>query len=101
MKANELEKDDIDFIESLFLLTRKPILYVANVDEKEIILDIGPNTIKNIERTIDQSNTVLWNGPAGYFENKNFSIGTLAISPSIYKKLNFFSSTSAQPHKAR
>ena len=30
-------KDDIDFIESLFLLTRKPILYVANVDEGEIV----------------------------------------------------------------
>ena len=54
-----------------------------NVDEKEIILDIGPNTIKNIERTIDQSNTVLWNGPAGYFENKNFSIGTSAIAKKI------------------
>ena len=30
-------KDDINFIKSLFLLTRKPILYVANVDEGEIV----------------------------------------------------------------
>ena len=30
-------KENIDFIESLFLLTRKPILYVANVDEGEIV----------------------------------------------------------------
>ena len=30
-------KDDINFIKSLFLLTRKPILYVANVDEEEIV----------------------------------------------------------------
>jgi len=54
-----------------------------SIDANEIVLDIGPKTIKNIESIIDQSNTVLWNGPAGYFENKNFSIGTLAIAKKI------------------
>ena len=54
-----------------------------SVDEDEIILDIGPETIKKIESIIDQSNTVLWNGPAGYFENKNFSTGTSAIAKKI------------------
>ena len=54
-----------------------------SIDENEIILDIGPKTIKNIEKIIDQSNTVLWNGPAGYFENKYFAIGTLAIAKKI------------------
>ena len=53
------------------------------IDENEIVLDIGPKTIENIESIIDQSKTVLWNGPAGYFENKNFSIGTLAIAKKI------------------
>ena len=53
------------------------------INENEMILDIGPKTIENIEKIIDQSNTVLWNGPAGYFENKNFSIGTLAIAKKI------------------
>ena len=54
-----------------------------NVSEDEIILDIGPNTINKIETIIDQSNTILWNGPAGYFENKNFLVGTLAIARKI------------------
>ena len=31
-----------------------------SIDENEIVLDIGPKTIKNIEDIIDQSNTVLW-----------------------------------------
>ncbi len=53
------------------------------VSEDEIILDIGPNTISKIETIIDLSNTVLWNGPAGYFENKNFLSGTLAIAKKI------------------
>ena len=47
------------------------------------LLDIGPETIKNIENIIDNSNTILWNGPAGYFENKNFSVGTNAIAKKI------------------
>ncbi len=54
-----------------------------NIEENEIILDIGPETIKNIKNTIDKSKTVLWNGPAGYFENKNFSKGTLEIAKKI------------------
>ena len=55
------------------------------INNNEIILDIGPKTIKNIENIIDQSNTVLWNGPAGYFENQNFIAGTLAIANKISK----------------
>ena len=48
-----------------------------------MILDIGPKTIESIEAIIDKSNTVLWNGPAGYFENENFSLGTTAIAKKI------------------
>jgi phosphoglycerate kinase len=53
------------------------------INENEIILDIGPETIKKIENIIDKSNTLLWNGPAGYFENKNFSLGTNSIASKI------------------
>ena len=53
------------------------------IQDNEIILDIGINTIQNIKKKIDESNTVLWNGPAGYFENINFSKGTLSIAESI------------------
>ena len=42
------------------------------IEENEIILDIGYKTVNNIKQIINQSRTVLWNGPAGYFENKNF-----------------------------
>ncbi len=55
------------------------------IQENEIILDIGFNTIKKIKKKIDESNTVLWNGPAGYFENKNFLKGTLSIAENISK----------------
>jgi|TARA_B110000211_G_scaffold116951_1_gene135449 phosphoglycerate kinase len=56
-----------------------------NVKDDEIILDIGPKTIENIKHKINQSKTVLWNGPAGYFENINFMNGTMAIAETISK----------------
>ena len=55
------------------------------VKDDEIILDIGINTMKKINKKIEQSNTVLWNGPAGYFENDNFLEGTMSIADSISK----------------
>ena len=58
---------------------------IGKIRDNEIILDIGPSTIRNIIKKIDQSNTVLWNGPAGYFENENFANGTRSIAKSISK----------------
>ena len=56
-----------------------------SIQENEIILDIGMKTIKSIKHKIEQSNTVLWNGPAGYFENENFMTGTISIAEAISK----------------
>jgi len=55
------------------------------IKDNEIILDIGPKTISRIIKKIEQSKTVLWNGPAGYFENKNFANGTRSIAKTISK----------------
>ncbi|MDA9665534.1 phosphoglycerate kinase [Candidatus Pelagibacter sp.] len=49
----------------------------------DMILDIGPKTIKIIYNIIDKSNTILWNGPAGYFENPNFANGSIQIAKKI------------------
>tara|TARA_Y200000002_G_C22670133_1_gene659661 strand:+ start:1255 stop:2445 length:1191 start_codon:yes stop_codon:yes gene_type:complete len=56
-----------------------------DVQENDIILDIGQQTIKKISKVIDNSKTVLWNGPAGFFENKNFAKGTISIAKKISK----------------
>ena len=53
-----------------------------------MILDIGPKTIKMINNIIDESNTILWNGPAGYFENPNFANGSIEIARKLLKKIN-------------
>ena len=57
-----------------------------NIMENDIILDIGPQTMKKINKIIDASKTVLWNGPAGYFENPHFANGSIKIAKKIIKK---------------
>jgi phosphoglycerate kinase len=59
------------------------IKHLSEVSSDEMILDIGPKTIKVISDIIDESNTILWNGPAGYFENQNFANGSIKIAEKI------------------
>ena len=42
--------------------------------------------IKKIGDIIENSKTVLWNGPAFYFENPNFALGSYEIAKMIIKK---------------
>ena len=53
------------------------------ISSDEMILDIGPKTISIINKIIDESNTILWNGPAGYFENPSFANGSIEIAKKI------------------
>jgi phosphoglycerate kinase len=57
-----------------------------DVSKDELILDIGPKSIKNINNIINESKTILWNGPAGYFENQNFAKGSFEIAKKIIEK---------------
>ncbi|MBA1337540.1 MAG: phosphoglycerate kinase [Pelagibacterales bacterium] len=59
---------------------------LKNISREDLILDIGPNTIKTINNIIESSNTVLWNGPAGYFENPEFAKGSFEIAKKIVEK---------------
>ncbi len=56
---------------------------LKDISKEDIILDIGPKTVKKIKKIIESSRTVFWNGPAGYFENKNFENGSLQICKII------------------
>ncbi len=56
------------------------------IEKDDFILDIGPKTINKIINTIENSKTILWNGPAGYFENPNFATGSLEIAKKIIEK---------------
>ncbi len=56
---------------------------VCNVPEGFMGLDIGHQTAQQFTEVIEQSATVLWNGPMGVFEMENFSQGTKAIADAL------------------
>ena len=57
-----------------------------NSKDDDFILDIRPKTINKIKEIVKSSKTVLWNGPAGYFENPSFAIGSYEIAKKIVQR---------------
>ena len=56
---------------------------VNKIAKDDLILDIGSKTIIKIVNLIKNSKTILWNGPAGYFENDNFATGSFELAKEI------------------
>ncbi|SMG40762.1 phosphoglycerate kinase [Marivirga sericea] len=48
-------------------------------------LDIGPEATAIFQKTVEESKTILWNGPMGVFEMENFAKGTKSIAESVVK----------------
>lgn len=56
---------------------------LSNVAADDMILDIGPETIRDYVDLIHEANTIIWNGPVGVFEFPQFAYGTRAIAIAI------------------
>lgn len=54
-----------------------------NIPSDMMGLDIGPKTISIFKQYIDQSNTILWNGPMGVFENEDFATGSKELAAKL------------------
>jgi len=61
--------------------------HISEVKKNEMILDQFLND--EIDNAISSSNTILWNGPLGVFENKSFKEGTEQLSNAIAKSNAF------------
>ncbi len=48
-------------------------------------LDIGPEATAIFQKTVEESKTILWNGPMGVFEMEKFAKGTKSIAESVVK----------------
>ena len=55
----------------------------TNIETGWMGLDIGPKAIKAFSDVIENSKTILWNGPMGVFEMEKFQAGTKAIALSV------------------
>lgn len=56
-----------------------------NIEDGWMGLDIGEKSIKKFSDVIENSKTILWNGPMGVFEIKAFQTGTVSVAKSIAK----------------
>lgn len=64
---------------------QKKLSEANEIPENWMGLDIGPASIKKFTDVIENSKTILWNGPMGVFEMENFSAGTKAIAEAVAK----------------
>ncbi len=56
---------------------------LKDVADDDMIFDLGPKSMANIEKVIKNAKTILWNGPVGVFEFDNFAGGTKALAEAI------------------
>ncbi|MEQ8954991.1 MAG: phosphoglycerate kinase, partial [Gammaproteobacteria bacterium] len=56
---------------------------VTDVAAGDLIMDIGPQTALNFAELIGNMATIIWNGPVGVFEFRQFSAGTEAVARAI------------------
>ena len=56
---------------------------VADIDDEDMILDIGPKTAARLAELVGEMKTILWNGPLGVFEFAAFAKGTEAMARAI------------------
>ena len=68
--------------------TRKVAPGRARTDE--LILDVGPETIKVFSQIIESAGTIVWAGPLGAFENPLFENGTKSIAEAIVRNRKAF-----------
>ena len=59
------------------------LLHCSQIKGQDNIYDIGPNSMMEIAEKILISDKIIWNGPPGVFENKNFQLGTKTLIMSI------------------
>lgn len=70
-------------ISDAFADNERKITEDANIPAGFMGLDIGPKTIAEYVNTVKESKTIVWNGPMGVFEFKNFNEGTLAVAEAM------------------
>ncbi|OGU81618.1 MAG: phosphoglycerate kinase [Ignavibacteria bacterium RBG_16_35_7] len=72
----------VDFIVADEFKNESPSMVVKAdaIPSDKMGLDIGPETIKLFKQELENSKTIVWNGPMGVFEMDNFAKGTFAIA---------------------
>jgi phosphoglycerate kinase len=68
-----------EFTETARAVTRP----VSGVRPDELILDIGPATVRHYAEAVRDAGTIVWNGPVGVFEFDQFGAGTKLLAQAV------------------
>jgi phosphoglycerate kinase len=55
----------------------------SDIGDDEMVLDVGPDSIKAFENRLAVTRTLVWNGPLGAFETRPFDAGTVAAARAV------------------
>lgn len=58
---------------------------VSDIEADDMVLDLGPETVKALVEKFASAGTIVWNGPLGVFEFEQFSHGTKTMTEAIAK----------------
>lgn len=56
---------------------------LREIEERDVIYDIGEETVQYFSNALEGAKTVIWNGPLGYFEKEPFHYGTVSIARRV------------------
>ena len=68
------------------VVTQNGVKDIDKLTKKDIGYDIGPKTIKMFKTELDKAKMVLWNGPLGMYEEKDYEKGTKSIMKYLKTK---------------
>ena len=86
-----LDEESIDFCKKILKENEDKIIlpidvvtdvkecFITDITKEEKGLDIGSKTVKLFKQYLDNSKTIIWNGPVGMFEEEKYSNGTKGI----------------------
>lgn len=94
MYAKELIKNPKIIVPEIVVVSDSPekkgrTIHVNSLNKNESIFDIAPEALYELQPIIQNSGTILWNGPIGFFEKENFARGTLTIADMIVSSKSF------------
>ena len=59
------------------------VVSINDIPDGWMGLDIGPETLKDVQAGLAGCNTVIWNGPMGVFEMEAFAKGTFGVANTL------------------
>lgn len=74
---------DVVVTDNLDTQTNVRTVMATEVADGDIIADLGPETVAQLNGIIDPAGSVIWNGPVGIFETPAFANGTKGVADCI------------------